>query len=110
MPGARSADALIGLAGTVSTLASIDLGLATYQRDAVHHHRMPAGRILDRCHEIAHLTVEERRVVVGMEAARAEVIVGGLVVLEAVVVATGADELLVSESDILDGMAARLLR
>jgi exopolyphosphatase/guanosine-5'-triphosphate,3'-diphosphate pyrophosphatase len=107
--GARDANTLIGLAGTVSTLASIDHELAEYSREMVHHHRMPTPRILELVTSLTRMSTERRRQVVGMEAARAEVIVGGLVVLEAVLMESRAPDLLVSESDILDGLVASRL-
>jgi exopolyphosphatase/guanosine-5'-triphosphate,3'-diphosphate pyrophosphatase len=107
--GARSADTLIGLAGTVSTLASIDLGLVDYDRSKIHHHRLRADRVVALGDRLVALSSDRRRNVPGMESARAEVIVGGLVVLRAILDATGFATMLVSESDILDGLAASLL-
>lgn len=106
--GARTATTLIGLAGTVSTLASVDLGLTAYDRSRVHHHVLSAARVDELCRRLVTMSTDQRRSVPGMEPARAEVIVGGLAVLSAIFEATGAHEMLVSESDILDGLAASL--
>ena len=106
--GAHSARTLVGLAGTVSTLASVDLGLDRYDRDRVHHHVLTAATIESLTSQLAAMTVAERRAVTGMEAARADVIVGGLLVLRAIVRGLAAPEVLVSEADILDGLAASL--
>ena len=108
--GAREASHLFGLAGTVSTLASVDLGLATYDRDRIHHHVMAAERIRELTTMLLSLPAEDRREVPGMESGRIEVIAGGLVVLDAVLEGTGADTVTVSEADILDGLAASLLK
>ena len=100
---------LVGLAGTVSTAAMIDSGLETYSRAAVHHQRLSAasvGRILER---LAALDHDGRAAVGGLEPGRVDVIVGGLLILTAVMDNFGFEEGLVSESDILDGMAAGLL-
>ena len=107
--GARSARTLVGLAGTVSTLASIDLALASYDRERVHHHVLTQATIEDVTRRFATMSVEARRAVPGMEAQRADVMLGGLVVLRSIVRATSAATVLVSESDILDGLAASLL-
>lgn len=106
---ARSASTLIGLAGTVSTLASVDLGLVDYDRSRIHHHVLRAERVVELSDHLVGMTAAQRRDVPGMEAARAEVIVGGLIVLRAIFDASGASTMLVSESDILDGLAASLL-
>lgn len=106
--GARTARTLVGLAGTVSTLASVDLGLDRYDRERVHHHIITAATVEALTARLAAMTVVERRDVPGMEAARADVIVGGLLVLRAIVRALASSEVLVSEADILDGLAASL--
>ncbi|HET8930191.1 MAG TPA: DUF501 domain-containing protein [Acidimicrobiales bacterium] len=110
IPSARHATHLVGLAGTVSTLAAIDLGITDYDRDRTHHHVLHADRVGELTSRLLRLRAEQRRSVPGMEPGRVEVISGGLVVLASVLAATGHDRLLVSEADILDGLAASLLR
>lgn len=107
----RGSDAteLVGLAGTVSTLASIDQGLGTYDRDRIHHHVLSAARITELSERLLAISSRDRMQVPGMEAGRAEVIAGGLVVLRSVLAQSGQERLIVSESDILDGLAASLL-
>ncbi len=107
--GGRTAEQLVGLAGTVSTLAAVDLGLDRYDRDRVHHHVLTADRIGRLTDELLALPAAARRSVPGMEPGRIEVIAGGLVVLASVCAATGHDRVLVSEADILDGLADSLL-
>jgi exopolyphosphatase/guanosine-5'-triphosphate,3'-diphosphate pyrophosphatase len=116
LEGARScraalADAktLVGLAGTVSALTMLSLGLESYDRAAVHHARLARPEVARLLEEMAVITVEERRARVGMEYDRADVIVGGALVLLTVLEVFGCDELIVSESDILDGIVAELL-
>ncbi len=97
--------AAIGVAGTVTTLAALDLGLAEYDRDRVHGHvltRDAAGAQLER---LAALTVDERRALPAMEPERAPVIVAGAVILVAVLDAFALDAIEVSEHDLLDGVA-----
>jgi exopolyphosphatase/guanosine-5'-triphosphate,3'-diphosphate pyrophosphatase len=100
---------LIGLAGTVSAAAHLDLRLASYDRHAVHHHRLSAGTVSGLLAELAGIPGVARRDRPGMEAERADVIVGGLVVLDGLISQFGMQECLVSESDILDGLVMSLL-
>jgi exopolyphosphatase/guanosine-5'-triphosphate,3'-diphosphate pyrophosphatase len=100
---------MVGLAGTVSALASIEQRLEHYDRSRLHHHRLRRDTVEAQLRQLAGMTIEERRHVPGLEVARAEVIVGGAVVLAEVMSRFGAEELLTSESDILDGIAAALM-
>ncbi len=101
---------LVGLAGTVATLVQLDLGLAHYERAAVHHHLVRRTTVQVWRDRLSHETPEERLAHAGMVHGREDVLVAGLMVLDAVMARVGADELLSSESDILDGVAAWLLR
>jgi len=103
------AEVMIGLAGTVSAAAVLDLGLTGYDRARVHHHVLARPRVAALLEELAGLPVGGRRRRRGVEPGRADVIVGGLLVLDGVMDLLGFGSCLVSESDILDGMAARLL-
>jgi exopolyphosphatase/guanosine-5'-triphosphate,3'-diphosphate pyrophosphatase len=100
---------LIGLAGTVSTLAMLELGLDRYDRDRVHHALLSAAAVGRWCDRLAALTATERRALPGMVEGREDVIVGGVVVLREVMARWAMAECLVSESDILDGLVASLL-
>ena len=106
--GARGAT-LLGLAGTVSTVAAVEQGLATYDRDRIHHAVLTRASIEAITDRLAALTVAARAQVPGVEPGRAEVIVGGCLVLRALVQAAGVASLVVSEADILDGLAMSLL-
>lgn len=109
MAGMRAARTVIGLAGTVSTVASIELGLAAYDRDRVHHHLLSRAAAEEVCGRLAALPLAQRRHVAGLEEGRADVIVGGCLVLSELYDAIDVDTLLVSEADILDGLALSLL-
>jgi exopolyphosphatase / guanosine-5'-triphosphate,3'-diphosphate pyrophosphatase len=101
----RPASAAIGVAGTVTTLATLDLGLAEYDRALTHGHRVAleaVGRELER---LAGMTLDERLRVPGIEPGRATVIVGGLLILREILASYGLDEIEVSEHDILHGAA-----
>jgi len=95
---------VIGLAGTVTALSAMQLGLAHYDATRTHHSRLTAEQVANLCARLARATVSERRLLL-VEPARAEVIVGGAVVLATLMSELELSELLVSERDILDGLA-----
>lgn len=107
--GVSGAARLVGLAGTVSALTVLSLGLEAYDRAAVHHARLTRAEVAELFGELASQDVAERRARRGMEHDRADVIVGGALVLLTVMDVLGFGELTVSESDILDGIVAGLL-
>jgi exopolyphosphatase/guanosine-5'-triphosphate,3'-diphosphate pyrophosphatase len=100
---------LVGLAGTVSALTMLSLGLEVYDRAQVHHARLARSEVSRLLDELAAVDLKARRARPGMEHDRADVIVGGAAVLLSVMEVLGSDELIVSESDILDGIVAELL-
>lgn len=100
---------LIGLAGTVATLVALNSGLVDYERAAVHHQRISREVVERWRHILAGETPAQRLEHPGMTAGREDVLVAGLYVLAAVMDRFGVDELLSSESDILDGITASLL-
>lgn len=106
----RGARQLVGLAGTVSQLTVLALGLDGYDGAKVHHARLARSSVDEWAERLASLTVAERRAIPGMEPARADVILGGAIVLGEVMSCLGYESLLVSEADILDGVALELLR
>jgi exopolyphosphatase/guanosine-5'-triphosphate,3'-diphosphate pyrophosphatase len=100
---------LIGLAGTVSTLTALYLGVPDYDPERLHHARLPTTEIQALCAKLAGLPARTRAGLVGMVPGREDVIVGGALVLEAVAMRYGFDEVVASEHDILDGIIASLL-
>lgn len=96
---------LIGVAGTVTTLAALVLGLSRYDRSRVHLASLPARDLLHTVHRIVAMPVAKRRELPVMHPGRADVIGGGALVLGRVVRRLGVDEVLVSEHDLLDGIA-----
>jgi exopolyphosphatase/guanosine-5'-triphosphate,3'-diphosphate pyrophosphatase len=93
----------IGVAGTVTTLATLDLGDDAYDPARTHGHRIPLASVEEQLERLAGMTVEERIAVPGIEPGRAPVIVAGIVVLREVMGAYGLEEIEVSERDILHG-------
>jgi exopolyphosphatase/guanosine-5'-triphosphate,3'-diphosphate pyrophosphatase len=99
---ARSA---IGVAGTITTLATLDLGDLEYDPARTHGHRIPSESVDAQLERLAAMTTEERTSVPGVEPGRASVIVAGIVVLREVMTAYGLAEIEVSERDVLHGAA-----
>lgn len=99
----------VGLAGTISTVAAVELGLAEYDRDRIHHLRLDRAAIEDVFRTLATEDRDQRLANPGLEEARADVIVGGCCALVALVRKLDVQTLLVSESDILDGLVATLV-
>jgi exopolyphosphatase / guanosine-5'-triphosphate,3'-diphosphate pyrophosphatase len=110
VPAFRSARAFIGLAGTVSALASFDQGLVSYDRKAVHHYRLARQSVERALVDLAGRPSTQRVVLPGIEVGRAELIVGGALVLSMLLAHFGFEECLVSESDILDGLVITMRR
>ena len=99
------ATAAIGVAGTVTTLSALDLGLAAYDRERVHGHHLRRAAARAQLERLGSLTVAERRMIPAMEPERAPVIVAGAVILVEVLDLFELDAIEVSEHDILDGAA-----
>jgi len=105
IPEASEAATFVGLAGTITTVAAVELGLATYEREKVHHFRLSKEAAEDVFRTLATETFDERVENPGLERARADVIVGGTCILVSIMRHLGFGECLVSEADILDGLA-----
>jgi exopolyphosphatase / guanosine-5'-triphosphate,3'-diphosphate pyrophosphatase len=100
----RPTDA-IGVAGTITTLATLDLGLDEEDPDLVHGHRLSTKTISAQTERLEGMTVEEIRALHGMHPERAPVITAGAVVVRETLVHFGLDALEVSERDIMHGAA-----
>lgn len=108
MPGAASAPTVLGLAGTMSTVAAVEIGLPSYDRDRIHHFVLTKEAAEDVFRTLATEDRADRVTNPGLEEARADVIVGGCCALVALYRRLGLDEVVVSEADILDGLAASI--
>jgi len=95
----------MGVAGTVTSLAALDLSLVEYDSDKVDGHRLSEGAVESQLDRLAALPLAERREVPGLEPERAPVIVAGAAILLETMRYLGLDEIEVSERDILDGAA-----
>ncbi len=100
---------LLGLAGSVTTLAALDLGLVAYDSDKVHHSVLTLEAVDRWCATLEAETSAARALRPGVMAGRADVIVGGAYVLQRVMQHFGVDACIASETDILDGIVQSLL-
>ena len=103
LPAAPSLDGAIGVAGTVTTLAALDLGLDEYDSERVQGHRIAAPAASGLLDGLAGLPLEERRRVPALEPERAPVIVAGALILRELLAWSGLDEIEASERDLLHG-------
>jgi exopolyphosphatase/guanosine-5'-triphosphate,3'-diphosphate pyrophosphatase len=110
VPSIDDAARLVGLAGTVTTMAAVEMGLAEYDRDRIHHFVLTHEAAEDVFRTLATEPRSRRLHNPGLEEARADVIVGGAIVLVTIMRHFGFDECLVSEADILDGLVLSQLQ
>ncbi|MEU9122003.1 Ppx/GppA phosphatase family protein [Streptomyces sp. NPDC048506] len=96
---------LVGLAGSVTTVAGIALGLDHYASEAIHHSRISLAEVREITEHLLASTHAERAAIPVMHPGRVDVIAAGALVLLSIMERTGAEEVVVSEHDILDGIA-----
>ncbi|NUK01593.1 Ppx/GppA family phosphatase [Streptomyces lunaelactis] len=99
------AHTLVGLAGSVTTVAGIALDLETYDSAAIHHARISLEQVQEITGALLNSTHDERAAIPVMHPGRVDVITAGALVLLTIMQRTGAREVVVSEHDILDGIA-----
>ncbi|MFF3454816.1 exopolyphosphatase [Streptomyces sp. NPDC002730] len=101
----REARTLVGLAGSVTTVAGIALGLDAYDSAKIHHARIPYEQVVRISDTLLESTHEQRAAHRVMHPGRVDVIGAGALVLREIMERIGAREVVVSEHDILDGIA-----
>ncbi|MET9378415.1 Ppx/GppA phosphatase family protein [Streptomyces sp. NPDC002992] len=99
------ADTLVGLAGSVTTVAAIALDLEEYDSERIHRSRISYDRVAEVVGRLLGSTHDERAAIPVMHPGRVDVIIAGALVLLEIMERTGAREVVVSEHDILDGIA-----
>ena len=104
-----NASTLVGLAGSVTTVAAIALGLDGYDPARTHHSRMPAARVHEIAVDLLGMTRAERAAIPVMHPGRVDIIGAGALILDRIMTRFGFAEVLVSEHDILDGIAWSLV-
>jgi exopolyphosphatase/guanosine-5'-triphosphate,3'-diphosphate pyrophosphatase len=105
----RRAGSLVGLAGSVTTVAALAMGLWEYDSEKIHGSVITAADVHRVCEDLLYSTRGRREANPVIHPGRVDVIAAGSLVLSAVVAYTGVHELLVSEHDILDGIAASIV-
>jgi len=101
---------LIGLAGSVTTVAAIAMGLPAYDPVRIHHARVSAADVHEVTRSLLAQTRAARAEIGVMHPGRVDVIGGGALVLDRIMKRFGFGEVLASEHDILDGIAWSLAR
>ncbi len=95
---------VVGVGGTLTALASIDLGLEKYDSSRIHHHRLTRDRILDIFEMLCSKSIEGRKKVKGLEPGRADIVLGGTAIILETMGQLEKNFIRVSEKDILDGI------
>ena len=106
---ARSGDALVGVAGTTTTVQALALGLDRYDPEAIHGTVLPRRTAEEVMGRLASMTTAQRRALPVMAPGREDVIVAGCVILLEIMGRWGHDSCLVSEHDILDGLVLEMV-
>jgi exopolyphosphatase/guanosine-5'-triphosphate,3'-diphosphate pyrophosphatase len=98
---------VVGVAGTVTTVAAHALALPSYDRDTIHGARLSVDELKSACLSLVQMSVADRRALPFMHPGRADVIGGGALVLDRVLeqLPLDTDTVVISEHDILDGIA-----
>jgi exopolyphosphatase/guanosine-5'-triphosphate,3'-diphosphate pyrophosphatase len=105
----EKARSLVGLAGSVTTIAAIALGLGEYDSARIHHARISGARVHEIADGLLAMTRAERAAIPVMHPGRVDVIGAGALILDRIMTRFGFPEVLVSEHDILDGIAWSLV-
>jgi exopolyphosphatase/guanosine-5'-triphosphate,3'-diphosphate pyrophosphatase len=103
------AKTFVGLAGSVTTIAGIALDLDHYDSERIHHSRIPAARVHEIAEWLLAQTRAQRAAIPVMHPGRVDVIGAGALILDRIMTRFGFGEVLVSEHDILDGIAWSLV-
>ncbi len=109
VPGAAGARTLIGTAGTMWTLAAIELGVDPSESDRIDGFHLSRAAAEEVFRTLATEPISRRRHNPGLDPGRVDIIVGGAIVAVSVMRHWGFDELVVSEADILDGLARSIV-
>lgn len=99
---------LVGTAGTATTLAALDLGLAAYDSTRVQGHTLSRGAVEGLLARLAALDVHQRAALPCLEPGRADLILAGVAIVLATLDLTGADRMVVSDWGLREGILVRL--
>ncbi|MGC4091859.1 MAG: Ppx/GppA phosphatase family protein [Polyangiaceae bacterium] len=109
-PRAHGVTTLVGVAGTLATLAAIDLELVEYDASRVHGHRLSLPTVAALAERLAALDLARRCALPGLQPKRADVIVVGAEIVRRVMLWSGASALVVSDRGVRWGLAERLAK
>ncbi|MGH2738925.1 MAG: DUF501 domain-containing protein [Actinomycetota bacterium] len=104
-----SATTLVGVAGTTTTVQALALGLERYDPEAIHRSVVSRADVERVADDLAKMTIAERAAIPVMARGREDVIVAGARILLAILERWGASECIVSERDLLDGLAIEMV-
>ena len=99
----------IGVAGSFTSLVAIAMDLPEYDRDRVHGSVLTIDEIRELIDRLSAMSVSETAAIPSLDPNRAPVILAGAILAEGALTAIGTDEIIVSEKDLLDGMALQVL-
>jgi exopolyphosphatase / guanosine-5'-triphosphate,3'-diphosphate pyrophosphatase len=105
-----SAQTLVGLAGSVTTVTAIALGLPVYDPRRTHHARIPAATVHEVTSQLLHQSREQRAAIPSLHPGRIDIIGAGALILDRLMDHFGFDSVVTSEHDILDGIAWSLVQ
>lgn len=100
---------VIGVGGTVTTLAAIDQQLTVYNSELVHGYTLTSVKVRSILEKLESLDIEARKIVPGLQPERADIILKGIVIVDEILSGVNASGLIASEYDILHGMIFDLL-
>ena len=109
IPAIREARQLVGVAGTFTTMAAVEMGLQVYDRDRVHHFELTKAAAEDVFRTLATEKLADRIFNPGLARERADVIVAGALIAVSIMREFEFGSCLVSEADLLDGLVASQL-
>ena len=110
LPMVKQADRLIGVAGTIKTIAAVEIGMLTYDRERLHMFDLTRPAVEDVFRTLATESHADRAFNPGLPAGRVRTIVAGTAILATIMRHFTFDQCVVSETDILDGSVNELLR
>ncbi len=107
--GQRGESAFIGTAGTITTLAALDLGLDEYDRDKINNHALSRQRVEHFYKYLSALTIREKEEILALEKGREDLIIPGAAMTLSVMDAFGCSEVKVSDAGLLEGLIIEMI-
>jgi len=98
----------IGTAGTITTLASIDIGLESYDHEKIHRHNISLDKLYDISGRLISIPLSERKEIFGLEPERADLIIPGILFTINIMELFGFDNIFVSDNGLLEGALIKL--